>query len=61
MLSIAPLTGGASYYLSLCNLNYWMDGEKGEPMPWYYGRAAAAFGLSGLAEKHEVERLCFGV
>ena len=43
MLSIAPLTGGPGYYLALANINYYMEGEVGEPMPvylWLWGRAA---------------------
>jgi conjugative relaxase-like TrwC/TraI family protein len=60
MLSIAPLTGGPSYYLELSNINYYMEGERGEPMPWWHGKAAAEFGLSGMAEKEQVANLCAG-
>ena len=60
MLSIAPLAGGPGYYLELANINYYMEGERGEPMPFWHGQAAAEFGLSGMAEKEHVERLCAG-
>ena len=60
MLSIASLTGGPGYYLELANINYYMDGERGEPMPFWHGLAAKEFGLSGMAEKEHVERLCAG-
>jgi conjugative relaxase-like TrwC/TraI family protein len=37
-----------------------MEGERGEPMPFWHGQAAALFGLSGVAEKEHVERVCAG-
>lgn len=58
MLSVAPLTGGPGYYLSLANINYYLEG--GEPVPLWHGLAAAEFGLSGVADKEHVERLCAG-
>ena len=60
MLSIAPLTGGPGYYLALANINYYMEGEMGEPLPSGTGLAAKEFGLAGVAEKEHVERLCAG-
>ena len=45
MLSIAPLAGGPGYYLALANINYYMEGERGEPMPFWHGLAAQEFGL----------------
>ena len=62
MLSIAPLTGGPSLLSrKLSNINYYMEGERGEPMPRWHGQAAAEFGLSGMAEREHVERLCAGL
>jgi conjugative relaxase-like TrwC/TraI family protein len=58
MLSIASLTGGPGYYLELSNLNYYSLG--GEPPPLWAGTAAREFGLSGVAEKEHVYRLCAG-
>ncbi len=60
MLSVAPLAGGPGYYLELANINYYMEGERGEPMPTWHGLAAQEFGLSGMAAKEHVERLCAG-
>ncbi|MFO0888218.1 MAG: MobF family relaxase [Isosphaeraceae bacterium] len=60
MLSVAPLAGGPGYYLALANINYYMEGEKGEPMPTWHGLAAGEFGLEGIARKEHVERLCAG-
>ena len=57
MLSIAPLAGGPGYYLELANINYYMEGERGEPMPFWHGQAAKEFGLSGMAEKQHVENV----
>lgn len=58
MLSIAAMTGGPAYYLSLSNISYYADG--GEPLPLWAGTAAHELGLSGVAEKEHVERLCAG-
>ncbi|MBI1213744.1 MAG: relaxase domain-containing protein [Alphaproteobacteria bacterium] len=58
MLSVASLTQGPGYYLELANINYYAEG--GEPVPLWYGTAAQEFGLSGIAERHHVERLCAG-
>ena len=60
MLSIAPLAGGPGYYLALANINYYMEGERGEPMPFWHGLAAKQLGLEGTAEKEHAERLCAG-
>ena len=39
MLSIAPLAGGGpGITWRLANINYYMEGERGEPMP-YLARA----------------------
>ena len=58
MLSIAPLAGGPGYYLALANINYYVEG--GEPVPLWAGTAARELGLSGIAEREQVERLCSG-
>src|SRR5690242_11694743 len=60
MLSVAALSGGPGYYLELANINYYLEGEVGEPMPVWHGLGAREFGLSGMAEKEHVERLCSG-
>lgn len=58
MLSVSPLAGGPGYYLELANVNYYMEG--GEPLPLWAGTAAKELGLSGVAEREHVERLCSG-
>jgi conjugative relaxase-like TrwC/TraI family protein len=58
MLSIAALTGGPGYYLELANISYYLEG--GEPLPIYHGTAAKELGLSGVAEREHIERLCAG-
>ncbi len=58
MLSVAPLAGGPGYYLALANVNYYMGG--GEPVPLWAGSAARELGLSGVADREHVERLCSG-
>src|SRR5215213_10119578 len=58
MLSVAPLAGGPGYYLELANINYYMEG--GEPLPLWAGTVAKELGLSGIAEREHVERLCSG-
>src|SRR3954469_18397816 len=58
VLSIAALTGGPGYYLELANISYYLEG--GEPLPIYHGTAAKELGLSGVAEREHVERLCAG-
>ena len=58
MLSVASLTQGPGYYLALANINYYAEG--GEPVPLWYGTAASELGLSGIAERLHVERLCSG-
>jgi conjugative relaxase-like TrwC/TraI family protein len=58
VLSVAALTGGPGYYLELANINYYLEG--GEPLPLWYGTAARELGLSGVAEREHVERLCAG-
>nr|WP_303652956.1 MobF family relaxase [Paludisphaera mucosa] len=57
-MSIAALKGGPGYYLELSSLNYYSLG--GEPPPLWAGTAAKEFGLSGVAEKEHVYRLCAG-
>jgi conjugative relaxase-like TrwC/TraI family protein len=59
VLSIAPLTNGPGYYLECANLNYYAGG--GEPLPIWHGGATREFGLSGVAEREHVERLCQGL
>lgn len=58
MLSVAPLAQGPGYYLELANINYYAEG--GEPPPIWHGTAARELGLSGLAQREHVERLCSG-
>lgn len=58
MLSISPLSNGPDYYLELTSLNYYAAG--GEPPPLWAGTAAKEFGLSGVADKEHVYRLCAG-
>ena len=58
MLSIAPLTNGPAYYLELANINYYTAG--GEPPPVWHGGVAKELGISGVAERGHVERLCAG-
>ncbi len=58
MLSVAPLSQGPGYYLELANINYYAEG--GEPLPLWHGTAAREFGLSGIAQREHVERLCSG-
>ena len=58
MLSIAALSGGPGYYLELTNISYYEQG--GEPLPVWAGTVAKEFGLSGVAEKEHVYRLCAG-
>lgn len=58
MLSISSLSGGPGYYLELANINYYSAG--GEPLPLWAGTAAKELGLSGIAEKEHVEKLCSG-
>lgn len=58
MLSVAPLAQGPGYYLELANINYYVLG--GEPLPVWHGTAAKEFGLSGVAQREHVERLCAG-
>lgn len=58
MLSIASLSRGPGYYLELANINYYADG--GEPPPTWCGTVARELGLSGLAQREHVERLCSG-
>lgn len=58
MLSVAALSQGPGYYLELANINYYAEG--GEPLPVWHGTAAAELGLSGVAERLHVERLCSG-
>jgi len=58
MLSVAALSGGPGYYLELANINYYAEG--GEPLPLWHGTAAKELGLSGIAERAHVERLCSG-
>lgn len=58
MLSVAPLAQGPGYYLALANINYYAGG--GEPPPTWYGTVARELGLSGLAQREHVERLCSG-
>ncbi len=58
MLSISALSGGPGYYLELANINYYAGG--GEPLPLWAGTAAKELGLSGIAEKEHVEKLCAG-
>ncbi|MHB1785291.1 MAG: MobF family relaxase [Acidimicrobiales bacterium] len=58
MLSISPLTNGPGYYLECANLNYYTGG--GEPLPVWHGGVAHEFGISGVAEREHVERLCAG-
>ncbi len=58
VLSAAPLAQGPGYYLDLANINYYAAG--GEPPPTWYGTAAKELGLSGLAQREHVERLCAG-
>jgi len=58
VLSVASLAQGPGYYLELANINYYTAG--GEPPPTWHGTAAREFGLSGMAERSHVERLCSG-
>jgi conjugative relaxase-like TrwC/TraI family protein len=58
VLSVAPLAQGPGYYLELANINYYADG--GEPLPTWHGTAARELGLSGIAQREHVERLCSG-
>jgi len=58
VLSVASLAQGPGYYLELANINYYAEG--GEPPPTWYGTAAREFGLSGIAVREHVERLCSG-
>lgn len=58
MLSVAPLAQGPGYYLELANINYYAEG--GEPLPTWHGTAAKELGLSGVAQREHVERLCSG-
>lgn len=58
MLSVASLAQGPGYYLELANINYYAEG--GEPLPLWHGTAARELGLSGIAEREHVERLCSG-
>lgn len=58
MLSVAPLAQGPGYYLELANINYYAEG--GEPLPTWHGTAARELGLSGVAQREHVERLCSG-
>lgn len=58
MLSVASLAQGPGYYLELANINYYAEG--GEPLPTWYGTTARELGLSGVAEREHVERLCSG-
>src|SRR5262249_6086467 len=50
--------GDERYYLSLVNINYYLEG--GEPPGRYYGLGAQEFGLSGLVERKDLEALCLG-
>ncbi len=58
MLSVAALAQGPGYYLELANINYYAEG--GEPLPLWHGTAAKELGLSGIAKREHVERLCSG-
>jgi Ti-type conjugative transfer relaxase TraA len=58
VLSVAPLAQGPGYYLELANINYYAEG--GEPLPTWHGTAARELGLSGIAQREHVERLCSG-
>jgi conjugative relaxase-like TrwC/TraI family protein len=58
VLSVAPLAQGPGYYLELANINYYTEG--GEPLPLWHGTVAQELGLSGIAEREHVERLCSG-
>src|SRR5947209_5770629 len=58
MLSVSPLANGPGYYLDIANLNYYAAG--GEPLPLWHGTATKELGLSGVAEREHVERLCEG-
>lgn len=58
MLSVASLAQGPGYYLELANINYYAGG--GEPLPLWHGTVAQELGLSGVAEREHVERLCDG-
>jgi len=58
VLSVASLTQGPGYYLELANINYYIEG--GEPLPLWHGTAALELGLSGIAQREHVERLCNG-
>src|SRR4051794_33177266 len=59
MLSINALSGGDQrYYLSLVNINYYVEG--GEPPGVWYGHCRHEFGLDGIVEREHLERLCYG-
>ena len=58
MLSIAALSGSPGYYLELTNISYYEKG--GEPPPMWAGMGAREFGLTGVADKEHVYRLCSG-
>src|SRR5215470_19713897 len=59
MLSINALGGGGQgYYLSLVNINYYVEG--GEPPGLWYGHCRHEFGLEGMVQREHLERLCDG-